>query len=505
MPDRIIGFSTALEECLIAIGQGVELEACLARYPEFTEKLRQYLEIVLRMRKESAQARMDSVSPLTDIPFEIALNNCIRMIQRGETVESCYARYPEYEERLKPWLTTVVDLRKNGSVGTVTYIPMPTELTVTPPLPFPEALEDCLKALEQGIKPELAIARYPYYAEQLRPWVFYVSELRRHAIFAATQEQALASKRPIHRQGSLAIPRTQFSFPSYQSVAASLFLAAVLFFGGTGLARAASDAIPGETLYPVKLTVENLQLLVADDQLEAQLKEQFASRRLVETAELIDSGQEEQVVLEGKVNFVSENQVTISDVTFDLDDLGIQDIAGLRLGAKVKVTAVTNKRGIVVKKVESVPSTTSAGVAVVLPSSTARPPTAVPSTATSVPPPTQLPTAVVVIVVPTSTSKPPEEPTSVPTIPPTATSIPTLVPSATPDPTNTAVPTSTPEPTTAPTNTSVPTVVPTNTAAPTIEPTAVPTDIPEPTAIPTDPPPIINGDLDQDPNVLPDP
>lgn len=61
---------------------------------------------------------------------------------------------------------------------------------------------------------------------------------------------------------------------------------------GAGAVYASNDALPGEFLYPVKTWVEDVQLLVAPDDVDVELAGIFASRRMEELLELLQTGEE---------------------------------------------------------------------------------------------------------------------------------------------------------------------------------------------------------------------
>jgi hypothetical protein len=62
----------------------------------------------------------------------------------------------------------------------------------------------------------------------------------------------------------------------------------VTMMTGTGVVFASGDALPGDTLYPVKAWTENVQLALASDEGDAQLSLQFAQTRMEELQELLD-------------------------------------------------------------------------------------------------------------------------------------------------------------------------------------------------------------------------
>ena len=68
-----------------------------------------------------------------------------------------------------------------------------------------------------------------------------------------------------------------------------------LLAGGGGVAYASTDALPGDGLYPVKLSLEAAQLGLTDDQGDFGLHLAYADRRLDEVRQLINQGRFEEV------------------------------------------------------------------------------------------------------------------------------------------------------------------------------------------------------------------
>jgi len=64
---------------------------------------------------------------------------------------------------------------------------------------------------------------------------------------------------------------------------------------GAGAVYASDDALPGETLYPVKTLVESIRLAVADDGAEPGLRFKFADRRVEELYEIYTTGDMDDV------------------------------------------------------------------------------------------------------------------------------------------------------------------------------------------------------------------
>jgi hypothetical protein len=76
------------------------------------------------------------------------------------------------------------------------------------------------------------------------------------------------------------------------TIVAAIVLGFIIIFGGSAVtALAAQSAIPGDTLYPVKITLEQIRLSLARDAaVRAELQLEFAERRLEEAKSLIAEG-----------------------------------------------------------------------------------------------------------------------------------------------------------------------------------------------------------------------
>lgn len=69
----------------------------------------------------------------------------------------------------------------------------------------------------------------------------------------------------------------------------ALVLTILIASGGVGAASASQDAIPGDTLYPLKITFEKMETAITHDETKkAELHLKFASRRLYETERVIE-------------------------------------------------------------------------------------------------------------------------------------------------------------------------------------------------------------------------
>ncbi len=364
---------------------------------------------------------------------------------------------------------------------------------------FDEALQYCLDLIRGGRETiDSVVALYPEYAAELRAqleiatWLTSAgSSLDPRPGFVSASRRRLVSRIQQESRPPVPVPLTWserfgqfFSAEKLAPVGFVLVLMLGLFVSGT-VVSASQKAIPGDDLYSVKLTLEQIALATTlDDKSDAELQIQFVENRLIEVQALIVEERYDEVVetiqesteqisktLEIIQTVREENRFLAADLASQLDGILVEQrsiLAILTQNAPDSVSANFFR----VWAVSEVVKLTVNDIAGIVPPPPAPPPTAIPTiapTSTPRPRPTLAPTQPPAPT-PTKTRRPPTS------VPPTNTPLPTNTPVP---PTNTPVPTNTPDP---PTNTPLPT----NTPAPTATPTA--TDPPPPTNTPTDPP-----------------
>jgi len=167
--------------------------------------------------------------------FDQILDECIdRILLRGETVESCLARFPDYRAELAPELRLVME-----AAGSVAF---------TPSAGAKERGRRRLKAGLGSLQKEQRGARW----QTLRPF-WDTGWLPRWAL-------------------------------------ASLALSITLLVGATATAWASSDSLPGERLYPIKLAIEQSRLVLPlSQESKAILHLSYADRRTQEIVALMRS------------------------------------------------------------------------------------------------------------------------------------------------------------------------------------------------------------------------
>ncbi len=170
---------------------------------------------------------------------------------------------------------------------------------------IPSALEDCLQEVHRRNDLNAALAHHPELGEHLRP-------LLQTARAASQYGQDPISLKSV-REGRARLlaqvdearrqPKSRFGLVFFRRfpVAAGLVLSCFVL-AGTGLIGASASSLPGDPLYGIKRTTENVQLqLAVDPSQKVALQDQFSHRRVDEAVSLLVSQRIEQVDFSGLV------------------------------------------------------------------------------------------------------------------------------------------------------------------------------------------------------------
>ncbi len=215
------------------------------------------------------------------------------------------------------------------------------------------ALQDCLQALERGTTLEECLTRYPSLAGNLRPLLESAQAARTAGLFpvpgnAVTRGRArLLAHAARLRQAKRSYPRLT---GAWRVAVASLAVLAFLVFTGNGLIAASANALPGDALYPVKRTVEDVRLQLAPDpQAEAEIQEEITSRRVEETESLLSEQRVEEVEFEGLVSEQLPDGWRIAGIPVVVTDQ--TEVEGtVSIGMMAEVTGQTQLDGSVLAK-----------------------------------------------------------------------------------------------------------------------------------------------------------
>jgi hypothetical protein len=181
-----------------------------------------------------------------ELTLEQALESCLGELVRPDAVEACLRRYPQHAEQLRPLLELA-----QASQGLYAVVPEPPG------------------ALVAGRERMLAAARQRAEATQSAPATT-TALPRRHEV-------------PQRRRVGFAL--------ALRFVTAMLLIVVGMGILGGGAIWAASDSLPGELLYPVKLAIEDARLqLASTPQHQVDLALDFVEERAQELETLVTTG-----------------------------------------------------------------------------------------------------------------------------------------------------------------------------------------------------------------------
>ena len=208
-----------------------------------------------------------------------------------------------------------------------------------------DALEICLREIENGVTLENVLARFPDLAAELRPILKASVKVRTLNVASAPSPEAIRRgrakllQRASEMREAKVAPRRRV-IPIFQRLALSLGLTATFLLSGTGLVGASATALPGENLYPVKRTWEDLQLFfIFDKDARDAVQSQFETERLHEVNELLAEGRHEVIQFAGVfmqvngMNYVSGVTVVVP-ATLQIPENGTAVIATGRTNAQ---------------------------------------------------------------------------------------------------------------------------------------------------------------------------
>jgi hypothetical protein len=309
-------------------------------------------------------------------------------------------------------------------------------------------LDNCLAQLRTGATVQDCLARYPEHADALRPLLALAQQVQslptpspeRAAMNAGRQRMIEAVRTKAARQeqasllglGWLRWPRpfagSVFGRPLVRITVSVALVLLVISLSAGGLVAAAQSSLPGDLLYPLKRTAENVRMSFTFDPIEQQeLQNQLDQERQAEVRAVLTAGQAASLEFKGILEHLDATYWIVAGLKVQLDDQSIiegQPVPG----------------AIVVVHAQSVGDGTLSGTRLQVQPSLL-PPSPTP---TLTPSPTLLPptSSTTVTAAPTDTPEPTESPT--PTQTPWLTATATATPQA--QPTGPAAPTGTQEP-----------------------------------------------------------
>jgi hypothetical protein len=486
--------------CVAKLKSGASIDACLAMHPAEADELAPLLRVVAGLQRLAAPApamaptashaaraqflaRADALGRPTTVSLEEALDSSAAMLAGGASREDCLNAFPHHAADLRPALVTLMALQQArqpvpapdpvaSALARSRFLASAAAFSQPSNVPIEEALHASLEQLATGVSIEECLRAYPQHAHELRSALAITQAIRSEtggpvppqpAGAAAAARRAFvaasgAARRTVRSQqggpGWLHSLPALFRQPAWARVAVMLLV--ILFAVGFGrvAVTAASNALPGDTLYPVKLATEQARLLVAADESQrAALRQQFEQSRRDEASTVAEQGRQVQVQFSGVIESMVDGVWRIAGLDMPVLVPGDAVVRGQPArGASVIILAHSDGNGNLVARQVLI---------------------AIPSGAL-----TATPTAT---VTPTRTPRiePPASAPVIPVVPPTA----TWTPGARPTRTWTPTPAPTGTPTPSATQTATASGTPTTTGTPTVTGTPTSTPLPRPVSL----------------------
>jgi hypothetical protein len=211
-----------------------------------------------------------------------------------------------------------------------------------------DVLEICLNEIEHGADIDTVLFRYSEYADELRPILEASVKAREMTVPAPSQEivrrnraKVLQHVAQIREQKAAPSPRRLWSVPLRRALV-TLMVIVVLFAGSTGLVRASSSTVPGDSLYPVKRTWEDvLVLLTFDPEKRDVLEFEHENERYEELHELLTEGRAEKVDFSGYVTRQYSDEWLVSGIRVRISPQTRVPDEPVNIGDAVRVKGLT--------------------------------------------------------------------------------------------------------------------------------------------------------------------
>ena len=226
-----------------------------------------------------------------------------------------------------------------------------------------DILEQCLLEIEQGADIDTVLFHYPEFADELRP----ILETSLKAMEMAAPEPSVAmvhvnraellQRAAEMREAKVKSP-SRIWFASLRRLVVTVAVIVMLFISGTGFVHAASTTIPGDNLYPVKRTWEDILLLFTfNSQQREQMEFDHENERLEELNELFTEGRSVKVDFKGYVTSLSATEWRVSAITIIISPQTVLPNDVVSVGAAVRIIGVTQSdKTVLAERIELLPA-----------------------------------------------------------------------------------------------------------------------------------------------------
>lgn len=226
-----------------------------------------------------------------------------------------------------------------------------------------EVLEKCLLEIEQGADVDTVIFRYPEFADELRPILETSIKAMEMAVpeppsYVVQINRAKVLQHAAQMREAKAKPASRIWFASLRRLAVTIAVVLALFVSGNGLVHAASNTIPGDNLYPVKRTWEDvLVLFTFNTQQRETLEIEHENERLDEINELFAEGRSVKVDFAGYVTRQSETEWRVSAISILISPQTVMPNSPVAIGDAVRIVGVTqNDKTVQAERIELLPN-----------------------------------------------------------------------------------------------------------------------------------------------------
>ena len=239
-----------------------------------------------------------------------------------------------------------------------------------------EALETCIEAMEAGAPMEECLKKYPNLAVQLQGLLATVEKIDSLKGGDITDQQITQSRLKLlsnayelvkHNGHSIEQSVTKrllspFNYvfrsirragPHVGRLATAMVLAIAFIALSGGLLNSSAKSLPGDSLYPVKLAVENIKLRLAPSGvIREEYEINYGQQRVAEVQRLIELGRQQKISFGGVLASIDGDTWMVSGVPVKVGaGTSIQDgtegSITIPPGTKIEVEGVTNNHGSV--------------------------------------------------------------------------------------------------------------------------------------------------------------
>lgn len=226
-----------------------------------------------------------------------------------------------------------------------------------------ELLEVCLNEIDNGATVESVLRRYPAYANELRPILEASVNAKNIAVPEPATEMVRRNRAKVlqhaaqMRQAKVRSSRRLWSVPLRRALV-SLAVIVVLLASSTGLVRAASTTLPGDNLYPVKRTWEDMLILFTFNvQSRQTLEVEHENERLNELNEIFAQKRSVQVDFSGQVTRQNGDLWLVAGIPVAVSSQTVFSSHSVVVGDAIHVIGVTQNDGAVLaQQIEVLPS-----------------------------------------------------------------------------------------------------------------------------------------------------